>query len=64
MEYGFAGRPEPASGAARPWNHPRVTATVASLWRSPCVDQGQNQITESDLEPAQAAPIADTLERS
>jgi hypothetical protein len=27
---------------------------------SPCVDQEQNQITESDLEPARAAPIADS----
>jgi hypothetical protein len=56
MEYGFAGRPEPASVAARPWNHPASPAPSRGLWRSPCVNQEQDQITESDLEPARAAP--------
>ena len=57
MEYGFAGRPEPASAAA-PWNHPRVTGhRHGGIWRSPRVNQEQDQITESDLEPSRAARI-------
>ena len=49
MEYGFAGRPEPAPVAAplEPSAHHRPPPR--GIWRSPRVNQEQDQITESDL---------------
>ncbi len=60
MEYGFAGRPEPAPVAAplEPSAHHRPPPR--GIRRSPRVNQEQDQITESDLEPSRAARIADS----
>ncbi len=50
MEYGFAGRPEPASVAA-PWNHPRVIGHRRRAYDAHRLNQEQDQVTECDLEP-------------